>query len=101
MRGLSGCWRGSWRLRTGRRYLGAGISIPLQPLQVSADIGRVLVAQVAILLESLVNDVFQLGRQVGVQPNRRCWSAVENRLENRGRAFSAEWQRPRRHFVQN
>jgi hypothetical protein len=32
-----------------------------------------LVAKIPVFLQSLVDDLFQLGRQVGVQPHGRHW----------------------------
>src|SRR6516165_11154566 len=60
-----------------------------------------LVTQVAILLQTLVDDFFQLGRQIGIQSNGRNWSAIEDRLENQSRALPSEGQRSGRHLIQH
>ena len=72
-----GCWRDlraaflcdCHRPRTSW-YAAPRFRFPLQPLQVGAHLRGVLVAQVAIFLQRLVDDVFQLGRKVGIQPHR-------------------------------
>jgi len=44
----------------------ACVRVALQPLQVGAHVGGVLIAKIAILLQSFVNDLFKLGWQVRV-----------------------------------
>ena len=79
----------------------ARIRVPLQALEVGANVRRVLVAQVAIFFEALVDDALQFRRHVGIQAHRRHGRAVENGIENDPRAFPAKWQRARRHFVEH
>src|ERR1017187_1369816 len=62
--GDRGCRR--HRART-RRYGSSRLCIALQPLQIAAHLRGVLVAQIAVFLQCLGDDVFQLGRQVRVQ----------------------------------
>ena len=47
------------------------LRVPLQPLQVGSHLRGMLIAQVAVFLQRLVDDVFQLRRNIGIQPNRR------------------------------
>ena len=51
-------------------YFAPGIGVALQALQIGAHVGGVLVAQVAIFFERLVDDVFELARQIGIQTHR-------------------------------
>src|ERR1700747_245007 len=60
-----------------------------------------LITQVAILLQTLVDDFFELGQQIGIQSNGRNWSAIEDRLENQSRALPSEGQRSGRHLIQH
>ena len=48
-----------------------GVGITLQPLQIRAQVSGVLIAKVAILLQRLVDDVFQFRRDVWVQTHGR------------------------------
>src|SRR5438128_11754722 len=43
------------------------VRVPLQPLEISPHLRRALIAQVAVFLQSFVDDIFQFGRKVGVQ----------------------------------
>ena len=52
------------------------VGIALQALQVGSHVGRALVAQVAVFLQRLVDDVFQFQRQVGIQADRRNRGAI-------------------------
>src|ERR1035441_746730 len=47
------------------------LGVPLQPLQVGSHLRCALITQVAVFLQSLINDVFQLGRQIGIQSHGR------------------------------
>ncbi len=46
-------------------------TVTLQPLQIGAHLGGTLIAEVAILLQRLVDDLFQLVRDRGIQFGRR------------------------------
>ena len=61
------------RTRTGRDCA-TRIRIALQPLQVGADIGRMLIAQVAILLERFADDVFEFGRKIRDSTGPAAWA---------------------------
>ena len=100
-RSPSSAWRVAWSVRAARWSIAARIRVPLQALEVGANVRRVLVAQVAIFFEALVDDAFQFRRHVGIQAHWRHRSAVENRIENDRRAVPAKWPRARRHFVEH
>ena len=60
-----------------------------------------LVSQVAVFFQTLANDLFELGRQIGVESNGRNWNAIKDRLENQSRALPSEGHRSGRHLVQH
>src|SRR6202023_4425983 len=66
------------------------IGIALEPLQIGAQVGRVLVAQVAIFFQSLVDDSFQLGWKVGVEPDGSSRSVKQDGLEDERRGIATE-----------
>ena len=78
-----------------------GVGVPLQPLQIGAHVGGVLVAQVAVFLQRLVNDAFELRRQIRIQPDRRRGQLFQNRIEDQRRSVAAKGQRAGRHFIQH
>ena len=78
-----------------------GIPIALQPLEIGADLGCVLVPKVAILLETFVDDSFQLERHVGIEAHRGNRRAIENPVCNDAGTVAAEWQRPGCHLVEH
>ena len=79
----------------------ATLRITLEPLQVGAHVGCALVTQVAVFLQGFVDDVFKLGRQIWIQPNRRYGSTVEDRFEDERRRLTSEGENARHHFVQH
>ena len=81
--------------------LTAPIPIALQPLEIGPDLGCVLVPKVAILLETFLDDPFQLDRHVGIEAHRRNRRAIENPVCNDAGAVAAEWQRPGCHLVEH
>ena len=78
----------------------ARIRVALQPLEVSADIGSVLVAQVAVLLQGLLDDLFQLGGDLRVQAHRRHRGAVQDGLEDHRRGIATERHDAGSHLVE-
>ena len=60
-----------------------------------------LVTQIPVLLQSLVDDAFQIGWHFGIQPHRRSWRPIQDRFENDGGTLSAERQCARRHLIQH
>ena len=79
----------------------ATLRITLEPLQVGAHVGCALVTQVAVFLQGFVDDVFKLGRQIWIQPNRRHGSAVEDRFKDERRRLTSEREDAGHHFVQH
>ncbi len=75
--------------------------LPFQPLQIGPHIRSVLVAHVPILLQRLVDDLFQLGRKVGIQPHCGNWVAFENRVEDDRGTIAPEGQCAGCHLVQH
>ncbi len=67
-----------------------GIDVALQALQVRAKFGGGLVAQIAILLERLADNFFELRRNVGIQNRRGDGIAIQNSIKNDGGRASAE-----------
>ena len=55
--------------RAGTRRLRSRPSVALQPFQIGAHLRGALIAQLAVLLQRPVDDSFQLGWQIRVQPN--------------------------------
>ena len=86
--------------RTGRGIV-PGLQVPLQTPQLRLDIDRMLVAQLAVFLQSAVDDVFELGRQVRVQPDRRQRRTVHDRVKDHSGSFSAKRHGAGGHFVQH
>src|SRR5260370_3089738 len=57
-------------------------SVAPKPLEVAYNFARGLVPQIAILLQQLVDDVFQLGRHCRVQPYWRNRGSIEDTVED-------------------
>src|SRR5437667_1385600 len=80
--------RASDRPTGGRRFLGnlrgtsrnhfPRLRVPLQTFQVSAQFARGLVAQLAVLLQRLADDFFQLERDLGIQADGSGGRAVKD-----------------------
>ena len=79
----------------------SALEVPLQALQVRPHIGCVLIAQIAVFLQSLVDDLFQLRWGVRIQPHDGRGNRVQNGFEDDARAFPTEWQRTRSRLVQH
>src|SRR5215469_10161976 len=60
-----------------------------------------LIAQVAIFLETLAHDLVELGWHGRVHANRVYRGALQNRVEDERRRISAKRQRPCAHLVEN
>src|SRR5438132_13732668 len=76
-----GCPRNAY----GRRILNlepSRFAVALEPLEIASKFGRDLVAQFAILLQQLADDVFQLGWYCRIQPYRRQRSSIEDTVED-------------------
>src|SRR5580700_4429611 len=77
------------------------LGVSLQPLEVGANIRRVLVPEVPILLQTFRDDPLQFGGHFGVQPNRWDGCPVQDCFEDYPGALSTEWQSAGCHFIKN
>jgi hypothetical protein len=66
------------------------LGIALQALQIRPHVGRALITQIAVLLQSLVDDALQFRGYIGIQPNRGGGRAIENGFENHCRTLAPE-----------
>jgi hypothetical protein len=78
---LSGAFRHDWNCFGTRGRTTARVRFAFQPLQVGSYFGCTLMAQVAIFLQRLVDDAFQLSGNVRVQAHCRCGLGLQNRFE--------------------
>ena len=74
--------------------------VPLYPLQIRSHVGCMLIAQIAIFLQGLVDDVFQLGRHVVIQPHHGHRGTVRDGFKNHCRAFATKRQAASSHLAQ-
>jgi len=58
--------------------MSSALAIALQSLQVRPHIRRMLIPQIAVLLQRFVDDRFQSGRNVLIQLHRRYWFVTQN-----------------------
>ena len=70
-------------------------------MEISANVGGVLIAQVAVLFQRLINDLLQSGREIGIQAQGWNRRTVKDRFEDDRRGIATERQRAGRHFVQH
>ena len=75
------------------------VGVAFQPFKVAADIRSVLIAQFAVLLQTLVDHPFQFRWQYRIQPRRWCRLSVQDVVENCRCRIARERQRPCCHFV--
>src|SRR5208282_4610246 len=85
---------------SGRRRA-AGLAVALHALEVATQVGSGLVAQVAILLQQLVDALLELGWKCRVELNG--WSRVplEYGIEDHGGCVAGERQRAGRHLIED
>ena len=76
------------------------LRLPLQPLQIGSHLRRTLVAQVAVLLQRLVDDVFQFGRHVGFSRTGATGSGSGSPRKS-SRSFPAEGQLAGGHLIEH
>ncbi len=79
----------------------AGVCVALEALEIGAKVRSVLIAEVAILLQSFVDNFFELGRQVRIQADGRNWGAIQNSFGDDAGAFAAEGQYTGGHFIEH
>src|SRR5262249_51002058 len=60
-----------------------------------------LIAQVLVLLQSAIDNAFQFGRKIGIQPQRRRGRTFQDSVEYGGGRVAPEWQCSCCHLVQN
>jgi hypothetical protein len=70
----------------------ARTGVALEALEVGADVGGVLVAEVAIFLEAFADDFFELEREFGIEAERRRRFAAKNFFEDDAGGFAREGQ---------
>jgi len=70
-------------------------------VEVGSQIGRALITQVAIFLQSLVDDALQLRGHVGIEAHGGDWAAIEDGFEDLRGAAAMKWKRARRHLVED
>ena len=68
----------------------ARIRFPFQPLQVGTHLRRALIAQLAVFLQCLVDDAFQFGGHVGIQPHGGRRFRIQNGFEDDRGAIARE-----------
>jgi len=96
------CRRGagrSERNRSDRGLARAGIS--LEALEVGAEFGRALGADVAVLLQGFINCARKARRQVGIQSKRWSGSFVEDGVEDGGGSVPVKGESASSHFVKD
>src|SRR5712672_1041970 len=79
----------------------AGILVALEPLQICAHVGSVLIAKVAVLLQSLVNGLFQARGQIGIEADSLSRNLVQNGIEDGRRALAAKRKNASGHFIEH
>ena len=90
----------SRRARACRRKVPT-LRVALQPLQIRSHVGCVLITQIAVFLQSLVDDLFQLGRHVGIQSHGRNRCPVQDRIEDGGCTVPTKWQLAGGHLIED
>ena len=73
----------------------------MHALQVSANLGGTLVAQLAIFFEGFVDNLFELRRQLWIQPHRCHRYAVEDRFRKHAQSVAPKGQNPTHHFIEH
>ena len=79
----------------------AEVGVPLQPLQIRPHVGGVLVAQVAILFQCLIDDIFQARGQLWILLRQRHRRSIQNCVEDQSLGFAAEGQDAGDHLVEH
>jgi hypothetical protein len=76
-------------------------SVSLQPLQVGANIGGVLVTKAAVFFQTLRDDPFQFDWQVRVYSNWRYRCSIQDRIKHRACRVPSKRKPARTHFVEH
>ena len=77
------------------------VGVAFQALQIAAQLGGGLVAQVAIFFEGFSDDFFQLGGKHRIDRAWRGGRAIQNGIENNRRGIAVERRLARGHFVEH
>jgi hypothetical protein len=77
------------------------LDIALQPLEVGAELGAMLVPQPSILFEQLEHDLLQSLRNRAVQRARRHGRAIEHGIDGHGRRLPRKGPLSRQQLVQH
>jgi hypothetical protein len=83
------------------RWHAAGAGVALEPLQIATQLGCGLAAQLAVFLQAFVDDLFELGGNVGIQAYGGNWVTFEDRIEDDRGTLSAEGQCAGRHLIEH
>ena len=89
---------------SGRRTLyhdSAGFGFALEALQIGTHFGGVLIAQIAILLKSFLNDPFEFHGNFGIEADGSGRGLVQDRVNDVAGAFAAKGHRAGHHFVEH
>ena len=78
-----------------------GFELALEPQEVGLQVRRRLVAELAVLLESLFEDLPELARHRRVRFRQRLRRTVQDRLEDDGVGVALERHLPGRHLVEH
>ncbi len=79
----------------------ARVGVALETFEVGTQVSGGLVAEGAVLLQRLVDDVLELDRHVRVQTHRGGGGAVQDTVEDSGGGAAGEGLAARRHFVEH
>ena len=79
----------------------AGIQVALQLLEIAANFGGDLVARIAVLLKSFVDDAFELQRHARIQRDGRNRGVVQDVVEDDGTGRTGEGKLPGGHLVED
>src|SRR5258708_7960538 len=79
----------------------ARLRIPLQALEVRTHVGRMLITEVTVLLESPVDHLLERRRDIGIHAYGSDRIAVEDGFGDQSRAASSKRQGARGHLVEN
>src|SRR5437016_13920508 len=79
----------------------AGLVVAFEPLQVGTNVRGVLVSKVVIFFQTLVDNLFELGRQIGIESNCRSWITIQDRFKNDSCTFTTERNCAGCHFIEH
>src|SRR5271165_3974682 len=73
----------------------------LQLLQVGTNLRSELVTAIAVLLQTIADDILQSWRDGGIQGRRRRWLVMQDFGADHARTLALKWHFAGRHFVQH